>query len=468
MTQRHDLVIRGGEAVLPGQGVVACDIAVRDGRISAILGAGEACDAAEELSAHGLTILPGVIDAHIHLGHGQDVSRPRVPEDAAVESGAAAAGGITCFVPYLLSTQPYEEVFDEVTTVTAAGSRVDFGYHLVISTEKHLDSIGEYVEQLGVTSFKFFMNTRGGEGARIGLPDIDDGMLYRLCEAAARHGGMVCPHPENMEIAWVLRDRIKALDPDGRGGLASWNGSRPPLVEAEAVQRAALIAHHTGTPLHVVHTSSADAVRSALRHRRDGATIYIETCPHYLTHDLNWAGGDIAKVNPPIRERANCEALWTGLLTGDIDTVATDHIHRDLSAKEGGIWAASPGCPGMETMLPVLISEGHHKRGLSLARITELTAGNPARAMGLDHVKGAIRLGLDADFALIDMASRWRLERSDIKSGSGYSIYEGWDFQGRIVHTMVRGALVLRDGLLDDTHVGSGRYVRRQPRTSHN
>lgn len=163
MTQRHDLVIRGGEAVLPGQGVVACDIAVRDGRISAILGAGEACDAAEELSAHGLTILPGVIDAHIHLGHGQDVSRPRVPEDAAVESGAAAAGGITCFVPYLLSTQPYEEVFDEVTTVTAAGSRVDFGYHLVISTEKHLDSIGEYVEQLGVTSFKFFMNTRGGK-----------------------------------------------------------------------------------------------------------------------------------------------------------------------------------------------------------------------------------------------------------------------------------------------------------------
>jgi dihydropyrimidinase/allantoinase len=119
-------------------------------------------------------------------------------------------------------------------------------------------------------------------------------------------------------------------------------------------------------------------------------------------------------------------------------------------------------------MLPVLISEGHHMRGLSLARITELTAGNPARAMGLDHVKGAIRLGLDADFALIDMASRWRLERSDIKSGSGYSIYEGWDFQGRIVHTMVRGALVLRDGLLDDTHVGSGRYVRRQPRTSHN
>jgi dihydroorotase-like cyclic amidohydrolase len=393
------------------------------------------------------------------------VSRPRTPDDATTESGAAAVGGITSFVSYLLSTQPYEEVFDEVTALAEAGSRVDFGYHLVISTERHLDSIGAYVENFGVPSFKFFMNTRGGEGARINLPDIDDGMLYRLCEAAARHGGTVCPHPENMEIAWVFRDRIKMSDPEGHGGLASWNAARPPLVEAEAVQRAALLGQHTGAPIHIVHISCAEAVRAALRHRCDGADISIETCPHYLTHDVNWVGGDNVKVNPPLRERADREALWAALLSGDIDTVATDHIHRDISSKQGGIWAASPGCPGMETMLPVLLSEGHHKRGLSLPRIAELTSSNPARLMGLDHVKGAIRPGLDADFAIVDTASRWRLERPNIKSGSGYSIYEGWEFQGRVVHTIVRGALVMRDGMLDDAYIGTGRYLRRRPKS---
>ena len=116
------------------------------------------------------------------------------------------------------------------------------------------------------------MNNRGGEGARLGLPDIDDGFLFRLCEAAAESGGMVCPHPETIEIAWVLRDRLKASDPEGRGGLKTWNATRPPFVEADAVQRAAYIAHTAGAPLYVVHTSSAEALEAALRHRRAGAS----------------------------------------------------------------------------------------------------------------------------------------------------------------------------------------------------
>ena len=147
-----------------------------------------------------------------------------------------------------------------------------------------------YVRDYGVPSFKIFMNNRGGEGARLGLPDIDDGFLFRLCEAAAACGGMVCPHPETIEIAWVLRDRLKKQDPDGTGGLATWNGTRPPFVEADAVQRAAYVADIAGAPLYVVHTSSAEALAAALRHRRSGATVHIETCPHYLTHDISWSG----------------------------------------------------------------------------------------------------------------------------------------------------------------------------------
>ncbi len=456
-----NLVIRDGEAILPAHGRTACDIAIRDGRIAAIAAPGEKLTAESEISARGLVIVPGAIDVHLHLGHGGDIARPRVALDADRESAAAAKGGITCFVPYLLAPEPFEKIFDDVVSVTQAGARIDFGYHFIISTEDQLAGVPRYVSDYGVPSFKIFMNNRGGEGARLGLPDIDDGFLFRLCEAAAASGGMVCPHPETIEIAWVLRDRLKKQDPDGKGGLATWNGTRPAFVEADAVQRAAYLSDVAGAPLYVVHTSSAEALAAALRHRADGAAVHIETCPHYLTHDITWQGGDIGKINPPLREASDREALWQALLAGHIDTVATDHVHRDVTAKKGGIWNASPGCPGLETLLPVLLTEGHHKRGMPLERIAEVSATSPARLMGLGQSKGSIAIGYDADLTFVDLDRTWKLDRADVVSSAGYSIYEGWHFQGAIVHAMSRGFLVLRDNSLQDDAVGRGRFVKR-------
>jgi dihydropyrimidinase/allantoinase len=460
-----DLLLAGATVVLPGAAQpVACDIAVADGRIAALLAPGTDAPARECVSLKGLVVLPGAIDAHLHLGHGKDISRPRVPGDADRETAAAAAGGITCFIPYLMATDPFGTLLGDVIAVTEAGARIDFGYHPIISTEAQLAEVAACIRDWGAPSFKIFMNNRGGEGKRLGLPDIDDGFLLRLCEAAALHGGMVCPHPETIEMAWVLRERVMRDDPDGTGGLASWNATRPPFVEADAVQRAAYVARMAGAPLYVVHTSSAEALDAALRQRAAGARVFVETCPHYLTHDITWPGGTIGKINPPLREATDREALWRGLLDGSIDTVATDHVHRDITSKDGGIWGASPGCPGMETMLPVLLSEGYAMRGLSLPRIAALTAGNPAYAMGLDHVKGAIRPGMDADFAIVDPAARWTVTRDGVVSSAGYSIYEGRELTGRVVHTLVRGRFVLRDGLLDTAAVATGRYVRRRLR----
>jgi len=463
MTMACDLLLAGATAVLPGAAApVACDIAVADGRIAALLAPGADIPARDRVPLAGLVVLPGAIDAHLHLGHGKDISRPRVPGDADRETAAAAAGGITCFIPYLMATERFGEILGDVIAVTAAGARIDFGYHPIISTEAQLAEVEACVRDWGAPSFKIFMNNRGGEGRRLGLPDIDDGFLLRLCEAAAAHGGMVCPHPETIEMAWVLRERIMRDDPEGTGGLASWNASRPPFVEADAVQRAAYVAKTAGAPLYVVHTSSAEALDAAKRQRAAGARVFVETCPHYLTHDITWPGGAIGKINPPLREATDREALWRGLRDGSIDTVATDHVHRDITSKDGGIWAASPGCPGMETMLPVLLSEGHAKRGLSLPRIAALTAGAPARAMGLDHAKGAIAPGMDADFAIVDPAARWTVTRGGVVSAAGYSIYEGWELTGRVVHTLVRGRFVMRDGAFDDAAVGTGQYVRRR------
>ncbi len=467
MSKSFDLVLRRGDALLPGCGRVACDIAVRDGRIAAILAPGEPCAASETWDVGGLVVMPGAIDAHLHLGHGADISRPRAPGDADRETAAAAAGGITCFIPYLMAAEPFDDIFADVVAVTEAGARIDFGYHFCISTEAQLAGVPGYVDNHGVPTFKLFMNNRGGEGARLGLPDVDDGFLLRLCEAAAANGGMVCPHPETIEMAWVTRQRARAADPDGTGGLATWNASRPPFVEADAVQRAAYIAQVAGAPLYVVHTSSAEALAAALRLRAAGARVLIETCPHYLTHDVTWAGGHVGKINPPLREATDREALWAALLSGAVDTVATDHVHRGIGAKDGGIWNASPGCPGLETLLPVLLSEGHHKRGLPLARIADLVSSTPARLMGLSHVKGSIAPGLDADFAIVDPDATWTPTREGVISAAGYSIYEGWPLRGRVVHAMVRGQAVLRDSALADGRIGTGRFQRRRLRPVH-
>jgi len=201
---------------------------------------------------------------------------------------------------------------------------------------------------------------------------------------------------------------------------------------------------------------------AGLRARDAGTDILIETCPHYLTHDVDWQGSDIGKINPPLREREDCEALWAGILSGDIDTVATDHVHRDISSKSGGIWKASPGCAGLETLLPVMLTDGHHGRGIPLGRLAALLSGTPAEAMGLRDRKGRIAVGLDADLAIVDLEREYPYNREDVRSSAGYSIYEGRRFKGKVVHTLVRGHFAVRDGVLVDDAVGSGRYISRR------
>ncbi len=458
---QYDLVIENGDVLLPGAEPQKLNVAVRGGKIAALLKPDESPDALRRIDATGLTVLPGVLDVHLHLGHGADIARPRVPEDAAQETAAAAIGGVTTIIPYLMGSEDFAESFESVVATTTAGARVDFSYHPIISTEEQLARVPYYISEFGTPSFKIFMNNRAGEGARLGLPDIDDGFFYRLASLCAEHGGMVCPHPENIEVVHVLRKKAMAEDPEGKSGLAGWNASRPPFVEADAIQRAGILAKAAGAPLYVVHTSSAEALEAAIRVREAGTDITIETCPHYLTHDVTWEGGDVGKINPPLREKDDCEALWAGIALGVIDTVATDHVHRDVLAKAGGIWKASPGCPGMETLLPVMLSEGHVKRGIPLSRIIDLLCEKPAKAMGLWGTKGAILPGFDADFAIVDTNAAWRVSNEEVKSSAGYSIYNGWPLTGKVVHTLVRGTAVVENGALVEDTAGTGRYLKR-------
>lgn len=456
-----DLIIHGADVATPGAAPEPLDIAISGGRIAALAAPGTALPARRRIDATGKLVLPGALDVHLHLGHGNDISRPRAASDAMSETAAAASGGITCMIPYILAAEEHSTFLPEVIEITGAGAHVDFSYHLIVSTEEQLAAVPRYVSDFGIPSFKIFMNNRGGEGARLGLPDIDDAFLYRLAEACAEHGGLLCPHPENIEVAQYLRQKVMAADPEGRGGLAAWNATRPPFVEADAIQRAARLCAAAGSPIYVVHTSSAEALDAAIRARDEGVDITIETCPHYLTHDVTWQRGEVGKINPPLREAADREALWDGILSGEVDTIGSDHVHRALAAKAGGIWKASPGCPGIETLLPVMLSEGYHARGLTLERIVSLVSEAPARAMGLWGTKGGIVPGFDADLVIVDLEGETPVSADSVRSDAGYSIYEGWTLASRIEATLVRGVEVYRDGDIVADTAGHGQFQRR-------
>lgn len=461
MATQADLALRGGDAFLPGTGLQRCDVLITDGAISAIAAPG-AGDAREHVDVSGLTVLPGAVDAHIHLGHGMDIARPRVPEDAKSETGAAAIGGVTTVIPYVMSAEPHTPVFAELCEITEAGARIDFGFHFVIATEDQLAELPELIRR-GSPSAKLFMNIRGNEGARLGLPGTDDGFLFRLLEVLSANNGILCPHPENIEVAWVLRDRVTAADPDGKDGLAAWNATRPPFVEADALSRATYFARITGTPVHAVHTSSGEALDAALRQRAAGSEVCIETCLHYLTHDTTSAIAEVGKVNPPLRAPEDRGALWAAIARGDIDTIATDHIHRPIACKDGGIWKAQPGFPGLDAFLPVLLTYGHVRNELPLDKLIPLVSENPAHRMGL-NAKGALRPGADADIAVVDLKADWVVGKDNLGTDAGYSIYEGEQMSARVVHTLSRGRFALRDGALQDDAVGTGRFVARELR----
>ncbi len=460
MTTAADLRLSGARVLLHGRGLVEADLLIAGGRIAGILAPGAAADAAEELHLNGLAILPGGVDPHLHLGHGSDISRPRVPSDAETETAAAAVGGVTTFIPYVLDTGDTAQVFEEVRRVTEAGARIDFGLHFVVATEAQLAAVPRTVRALGVPTVKLFMNSRGEEGKRLGLGHLDDGFLFRLLETLRDAGGMLCPHPESIEVAWVLRDRLVPQDPEGKGGLAAWNATRPPFIEAEAVRRVGYFARVTGTPVYAVHISSGEALEAARAARAEGTRMHVETCIHYLTLDTTAPIGDRGKVNPPLRDPADREALWRGIAAGAIDTVGTDHIHRPLAAKSGGIWKASPGFPGLETLLPALLTEGR-RRGIGIERLSDLLSRNPARIMGLAPAKGEIAPGADADLAVIDPGARWVVPEQSV-SDAGYNVLAGATMEARVVHTLVRGRFALRDGALQPEAIGTGRYVARQ------
>lgn len=448
-----DTLIRGADVVMPyGGGLRRLDLAITDGRVAAHLEPGADAEAAETIDATGRVILPGVIDPHTHLNLGE-------PETAfETETSAAALHGITTLIHFLMSNDPYEENYRQYRELGDAQSVIDYAFHAIISTPEQLAEIDKYIDEFGIGSFKFFMSFRGEEGAYIGLPPIDDGLMYEIFEKLGqRPGSVLCVHSENIEVVWRIRKR---LEESGRDDLKAWHESRPPFTEAEAAVRAMLFGRETASPPYIVHTTSAETLEAARAFRRDGGSAYIETCPHYLSHTYESPVGTFGKQNPPLRSPEDQDALWEAIADGTVDTIGSDHAARLGDRKQGTIWSASPGQPNMPMILPVMLHHGVRARGLSLERVAEVTSANVARIFGMWPQKGSLQVGADADIAIVDMNETRTVTAAGLQGRADYSIYEGMSYTGWPVRTLVRGKTVTENGKVVVSG-GDGRYIYR-------
>jgi allantoinase len=432
--------------VVAATGDPRSDIGVVAGRIAAM--APELAGSADTfVDATGLHVFPGMIDAHVHF------NEPGRTEWEGFASGsrALAAGGGTTFFDMPLNAHPPTtdaEAFREKLDAASGTTVVDFAFWggLVPGNLDQLDELAG----CGVIGFKAFMSNSGIDDFQA----VDDYTLYDGMARAARLKRIVAVHAENDAITSALARQAVAA---GRTTAKDYLRSRLGVAELEAISRAILLAEETGCALHIVHVSTGRGVALVGEARIRGVDVSCETCPHYLVlceDDLERLGA-VAKCAPPLRSRDESDALWRFLGNGALPMVSSDHSPAPPSMKVGDdffrIWGGISGC---QHTLALLLTEGHHERGLPLRDISDLTAGFPAWRFGIGSRKGRLAEGYDADIALVDLDAGYEIGAEDLMYRHQQSPYVGRRAQGRIVQTIVRGNTVFRDGEIVGKAVG--------------
>jgi dihydroorotase-like cyclic amidohydrolase len=477
---KFDSILKNGTVVFPFHGEVKCEIGIRDGKIAAICDEIDSNLAGEVIDAAGKYVFPAAVDSHYHIGIYRDHSI-----DAESESRTALLGGCGTVISYfrtghhyLNKTGLYRDIFPEVLELSKGHFYTDYAYHIAPMATPQLDEIDWLVENAGVGSFKFYMfykaltlssdSTKGSDYTM--AENYDLGHLYelmtRVSQMAEKHKDKarisLSLHCENPELIRVFIERVKQQD---LTGLKAYSEGRPPLTEKLSVHEAAILADATGCPINLLHLSSRDALQAGIDVRRTypNHDIKLETTLHHLALDheeLDRSGiGLKGKVNPPIRTREHSEFLWEGIKRGHVDTVVSDHACCGEEHKHQGIWESLPGFGGSSILYPVLLSEGVHKRGVSLARVAELVSSNPARNFGLFPRKGCISVGADADLTVVDMNLEKQIRADELLSAQDHTPFEGFMTKGWPVQTIIRGLVMFDNGKVTD--VKQGEFIKR-------
>jgi allantoinase len=442
----YDLLLTGAQVVLERE-VVPLTIAVQGGKIAALLLEDDRPPAKLVLDYSGKMILPGALDTHSHVSYCGDFLHG---------TQTAASGGVTTILEMPLSlwlpAATTEETFEERIKLVEKEAYTDVALWGGAQPDM-IDGI-QMLEQKGACAYKVFTNYVGEE-----YKYFDDYHLLCLMEAMEKLGGVIGIHAENDSICAGLVEKFRA---EGRG-VEFHPKSRPPISEYEAVSRVCLFALETGCRIHLCHISVPESIDIIDAARARGAKITLETCPQYLSlsQEEVAATGNYGKFNPPARDAASQAGVWSAILRGRVDCIGSDHSAYSEAQKEGkDFWSAPGGCPGMDLMFPVLISEGIHKRGLSWPALARMMSTNPASIFGLSHCKGAISVGLDADFAVIDPHHVWTYHAKETfyHTKSPHYPFEGHQFQGAVHATFVRGKLVYQEGEIRGEQ-GWGKFI---------
>ncbi len=431
-----DVVIQHGTLITPG-GTYAADVGILGEQIAAL---GQDLGGELELDAAGCYVLPGGIDPHVHLHMpaGGLVSA----DDFASGTVAAALGGTTTLIDFVepAEGQSLLEALAARQAEADAQVAIDYGLHMTLPAwhVEQAEVLGalDQVVAAGLPSFKLYL-------AYSGLR-LDDVQLYRAMRAIGAAGGLSIVHCENGPLCEHLRAEALA---QGDVWPIYHALTRPAVQEAEATSRAIDVAALANCPVYIVHVSCAEALERVRAARDRGQEVYAETCPHYLLLSgivLDYPGGERLICSPPLRDKQDNKALWSGLVWGGLDVLATDHC--PFTAAEKGApadFASVPGgLPGVEARLGL----AHHYGRLTLERWVEVCCAAPARLFGLTR-KGHLAPGYDADLVIFD-PERWiTLEAGEtLHERVDWSPYEGRHVQGWTRDVLSRGRVIVRGG----------------------
>lgn len=445
-----ELCIKGGTVATDAR-VFKGDVYVQEGRVAAIVEGGAPLPTKETVDAAGRLVFPGFIDSHAHLND------PGLTESEDFYTGtcSAAAGGITTVLehPLTVPLPVNRAILQDKEALCKAKAVTDFG-QFGASVPQSLPNLAE-MAGYGVVAFKAFMPYS---------PEIPQSTDTELLDAMAALSGTGIPlviHCENDNIlATLTRRQIEA----GRTTPADYEAAHTEINEVEAVGRVALFALHTGAKVHVAHCSSAAAVDVAAEYRAKGADITVETCSHFLSLDSRdvekW--GVYAICNPPLRSPEHVEQLWQRVLEGKVNLIGSDHATYTFEEKEAGlenVFQTPAGLTAIQTCFPVVFSEGVKKRNLPLEQFVALTSTNTAKRFGLYPRKGTLAPGSDADITIIDPGQSWTIAKDDLLYKMKWTPLMGRTLQGRVVHTIVRGRTVYKDGAIL-AKAGYGQFQR--------
>ena len=461
-----DLIVRAAR-VVAAERVAELDITIRGERIVAVAEPGALTEEARRaIDATGLIAVPGGIEPHAHIAwpipalwSKQEGLETQPPEAA---TRAAAFGGTTTVIDFAVQGPgrlPLEALDQRIECFTGH-SYIDFSFHCTLTGAfpfEALEQIGDVVRR-GEPSFKIYTTF----GRRDPPMKVDDGHLWAAMTEVAREGGIMVVHAEDDDIVEFM---LKQLARERRTGGEHIHLVHNNLSEDIAFRKVIRLARHAGAGVYFVHVTAREGVAAIAEARAQGQPVYGEALHNYLAFTSEDYAGDAAPLvhtYPALKSPEDRDALWGGALDGPISTVATDEYTTTRAVKMAGrtIEDVCGGHNGIETRMALVFSEGVTKRGMSLQRFVQLTSTNAARILGLYPRKGVIAPGSDADIVLIDPGLRRRLSLSDLHAGSDYSIWEGWEFEGYPVTTILRGKVIVEDGELLGSP-GDGSFVER-------